>query len=101
VRVFRDGAQRLDVAVVLRLIDGGGQLVIRLQLVRLVGEAVRMIQLDQLLPELRQLRFLLGGQWRLLVRRRRQFFVILVQSRLGLLEIFLGLFHFVGVVADE
>jgi len=40
----RDFSQRFDVAGVLRLIDGGGQLVIRLQFVRLVGEAVGMIQ---------------------------------------------------------
>jgi len=101
VRVFRDFAQRFDVAVVFRLIDGAGQLVIRLQLVRLVGKTVGMIQLHQLLPKLRQLRFLLGGQFFLFVRRRRQFLVILVQPRLGLREIFLGLFHLVGVVADE
>ena len=63
-RVFRDFAQRLDVAVVLRLIDGGGQLVIRLQFVRLMGKTVGMIQLHQFFPEPRQLRFLLGGQWR-------------------------------------
>ncbi len=86
VRVFRDGTQCLDVAIVFRLIDGGGQLVIRLQLVRLVGKTVGMIQLHQLLPKLRQLCFLLGGQIFLLVRRRRQFFVILVRLSFGLLE---------------
>ncbi len=92
VRVFRDFAQRLDVAVVLRVIDGGGQLLIRLQLVRFVGEAVTMIQLHQLFPELRQLGFLLGGQLLLFVRRRRQFFVIPVRLRFSLLEILLRLF---------
>ena len=40
VRVFRDFAQQFDVAGVLRLIDGGGQLVIRLQLVRLSSKIV-------------------------------------------------------------
>ena len=53
-RVFRDFAQRLDVAGVFRLIDGGSRLVIRLQLVRLVGEAVGMIELDQILSHPRQ-----------------------------------------------
>ena len=76
------------------LIDGGGQLMIRLQLVRLVGETVGMIQLHQLLPKPRQLGFLLGGQLLLLVRRRRQFLVILVRLRFGLLVILLGLFRF-------
>ncbi len=51
-RVIRDFAQRLD---------GGGQLVIRLQLVRLVRETVGMIQLHPLPPQPRQFRFLLGG----------------------------------------
>ena len=40
VRVFRDLPQRLDVARVLRPVNSGGQLVIRLQLVGLVGKAV-------------------------------------------------------------
>jgi hypothetical protein len=101
VRIFRDLAQQFYVAGIFRLIDGGGKLVIRLQFVRLIGKTVGMIQLHQLLPKLRQLRFLFDGQFFLFVRRRRQFFVIRVQLRLGLREILLSLFHFVGIVADE
>src|ERR1019366_10303211 len=101
VRVFRNFAQQFDVAFVFRLIDGGGQLVIRLQLVRLVGETIGMIQLHQLLPKLRQLRFLLGGQLLFLVRRRRQFFVVLVRLRLGALVIFRGLHPFLPAAARE
>ena len=57
--------------------------------------------LTNFFQRLRQLRFLFGGQFFLFVRRRRQFLVIFVQPRLGLREILLGLFHLVGVVADE
>ena len=54
-----------------------GQFMIGFELVRLVGEAVGMIQLHQLFPKPGQLGFLLGGQLLLLGYGCRGFLVIL------------------------
>ncbi len=61
-RVIRDLSQCPDVAVVFRLIDGAGELLVSFELVRQVGETVRVKQFDQFLPEPGQLGFILNGQ---------------------------------------
>ena len=51
VGVIGDLAQARNVAVVLRLVDRTGELVVGLGLLGLVGEAVGVVELDQLFPE--------------------------------------------------
>ena len=82
--VFRDATQRGQIAVVLRVVNRGGQLVIRLLLLRLVREAVGVKQLHQLPPELAHLGGFPGGEFLLLRQRRRRLriFPLLLRARL-------------------
>src|SRR5208283_4784746 len=101
VRVFRNFAQRLNVAAVLRPIDGRRQLVIRFQLFRLMREAVGVIQLDQFLPQPVQLGFLLRRQLLLPGHRRRRFLIILLGLRPGFGVILLRLPGFLVTAANQ
>ena len=66
-----------------------------------MGETVGMIQLDQLLPQPVQLRFLVRRQWRLVRHRCRCLFVIFVRLRSGPLVIRLGLFRLLLPAAQQ
>ena len=64
-----DRPQRPDVPAVLRVIDGGGQLLVCFELVRFVAKAIRVIQLHQILPQPAKLLLILRAQ--LLLRGQR------------------------------
>ena len=110
--VFRDLAQRGQIAVVLRVVNRGGQLVIRLLLLRLMREAVGVKQLHQLPPELAHLGGFPGGEFLLLRQRRRRLriFSITMRARLpaflrDLRGLFLALpherFQILPAIADD
>lgn len=61
-RIARNPPQRPEVAAVLCVVDRGGQLLVGRQLVRLVGEAVGVVEAHQFLPQLAQFALLLRGQ---------------------------------------
>ena len=110
--VFRDAAQRGQIAVVLRVVNRGGQLVISLLLLRLVREAVGVKQLHQLPPELAHLGGFPGGEFLLLRQRRRRLriFLLMLRARLpvflrDLPGLFLALphqrFQILPAIADD
>ena len=99
-------------AVVLRVVDRRGQLVIRLLLLRLVREAVGVKQFHQLPPELAHLGGFPGGEFLLLRQRRRRLriFLLLLRARLpvflrDLPGLFLALpherFQILPAIADD
>ena len=83
VRIARHLPQRPEVAAVLRTVDRRGQLLVGRQLVRLVGEAVGVVEAHEFLPQLAQLALLLGSQLAARGQRLGRLLIFLLTARFG------------------